>query len=203
MNSWPINYVPCSCMFSLELDIWATMEYKLVLRIDINAYCHIASFLNHPVTLLIIVTDLRFKFYFFNLFRIMKMPIRSTHSLFHGISLDSLADNILYFQFDHFVHWKVTQLFTFFLTYFLMPGQYKYWKLFAPVLSITGWMWYIFYQCNTQLFSITRITILYSQVIRLKFILLLLPKKRFCIYVYDIQPLVWGLFVDIGRLVIN
>ena len=49
----------------------------------------------------------------------------SPHILFRGISSASLAVNILYFTFDSFVHWKVSQVFTSLRTEFLMTVNHK------------------------------------------------------------------------------
>ena len=90
-------------------------------------------------------------------------------SLFHGISSASLAGNLPYFLFDHFVHWKVPQLVTYFRMAYLMPGQYKCWWIIASVLSINVWRRYTWYQCNTQLWSIDWIKTLALHVIILRF----------------------------------
>ena len=68
---------------------------KSAIDIDIlPSYCVI---LNHPVTVLIIVTDLIFKFYFFTVLPIPWGHIISTQSLFHGISSASLTGYLPYF----------------------------------------------------------------------------------------------------------
>ena len=66
--------------------------------------------LNHPITGLTIVTDLRFKFYFFPLLGITYGTIIPAHSLFHGISSAIL----------------LSQLLTQFWTSFINPCQYKF-----------------------------------------------------------------------------
>ena len=63
-------------------------------------------FLKHPVTVSIVVTALRFKFYFFNFLCMALGNIRYKQILFHGISSYPLAGDLPYFLFGLFVCWK-------------------------------------------------------------------------------------------------
>ena len=69
--------------------------------------------------------------------RILKGPMRYTHSLFHIFSA-SFAGNIPYFLFDRFVRWHVAQNVTSLWTAYFKPFQYKYWQIIASVRSSTG-----------------------------------------------------------------
>ena len=69
------------------------------------------------------VTAFRFKIYLLTFFITTWGPIRSTQSLFRDISSAYLAVNLLYFIFDRFLHWQVSQLVTSFQADFLMSGQ--------------------------------------------------------------------------------
>ena len=62
--------------------------------------------------------------------------MRSTHSLFHGISYDNLAGISPYFFVDRFVRWLVSNFITYFRTVFLML------PLFYPIM-------YEGYTCDT------------------------------------------------------
>ena len=64
--------------------------------------------------------------------------IRSTDIFLRGISSASLAGNLSYFIFNHFVRWQVSQLVTSFWTSVIIPGQYKCCQIIASVLSIPG-----------------------------------------------------------------
>ena len=127
LNSWPINYYPWSYMISIGLGYLVNhvvyTKFDIVIALLLS-YCVI---LDHPVTGSIMVMAFRFKFYFCPFIIMTYGPMIYTHILLHGISSSSLASNLPYFVFEHFVHWKVSQLVNSFRTDFLMMVQYKCW----------------------------------------------------------------------------
>ena len=177
MNSWKINHFPWSYTISFGLGylvshiVWT----KFVIDIALLLLYYVVQ--NSPVTGSIIVMNFRFKFYFCSFILVNKGPIRSTQSLFHGISSASFAGNLPYFLFGRFLRWQVSQLVTYFWTSFLIPGQYKCWWIIASIISIPVWIRYLWYQCNTYFWSIYGIQISSSHIIRLRSILLS-PKKQ-------------------------
>ena len=123
LNSWQINFYPWSYEISLYLDYLDSHVFSTNFAIDIAIlwlYCAIS---NHPVTGLIMVTAFRCKFYFCPFLLMTQGLIIFTHSLFHGIFSDNLADNLPYFLFDCFVHLQVLRLVTSLRTEFIMPVQ--------------------------------------------------------------------------------
>ena len=61
-----------------------------------------------PITGSIIVTYVKIKLSF-PFLHILWGPMRSTHSLFQGVSSASFAGNLPYFIIDRFVRWYVSQ----------------------------------------------------------------------------------------------
>ena len=96
LNSGPINYFPWSYVISICIGYLDSHLISTKFAIDIavlSSYCTIS---NHPVTGFIIVTNFRCKFSFSPFCLMTQGLIRSTNSLFHGISLANLAGNLLY-----------------------------------------------------------------------------------------------------------
>ena len=99
------------------------------------SYCVV---LDHSVAGSIMVTSFKVKFCFFPVLLITQVSIISIHSLFYGVSSDSLAGNLTYFIFDCFVCCQVSPLVTSFCMEFLIPYQYKCCRIFASAIPISS-----------------------------------------------------------------
>ena len=109
LNPRQMNYDPWSYVISIGLGyLCHILSSKFVIDIALLSLYYVIS--NHPVTGSIIIPNFRCKFYFCIFLPIIWDNIRSTNSLFHGISSANLAGNLPYFLFDNFVRWQVSQL---------------------------------------------------------------------------------------------
>ena len=62
----------------------------------------------------------------------------STHGLFHGIYSANLAGNSPYLFVDCIVRWNTSHFVASFRAIFLIPGQYKFWRIISSVISNPG-----------------------------------------------------------------
>ena len=90
-----------------------------VVMFSLSLYC-VTS--NHMVMASIIVIDLTIKGYF-PFLCILYERIRSTYSLFHGVSSGSSKGNLPYFAIDRFVCWHVSQYVNSLQTAYYKPVQ--------------------------------------------------------------------------------
>ena len=113
---------------------------------------------NHLVTGSIIVTDFKIRGSL-NFLRILYRPMRSTHSLFHGVSFTILSGILPYFSVDYFVCWHVSHPVTYFCMASLIIGQYKFWRIITSVQSSPGQRRYVWYHFTTYFCSYCGMTI--------------------------------------------
>ena len=122
LNSWQRNSPPWSYVISAGHVYWTshvvTTRFSIVIDF-LSLYC---LFPNHPVTGYIVVTyfTIRGSLHFL---RILWGPMRSTHSLFCGISYASLSVILPYFNIDRFVCWHMPHSMTSLWTSPLMCGK--------------------------------------------------------------------------------
>ena len=147
LSSWPINTNLWSCVISVGQGYLVNHSVSTTFTIIIVYLLLYFVISDHPVTVSIIVTALRFKFVYL-LFLVWLRDLLDIYRVYFVV-FPHLPWIVTYRFFNRFACWQVSQLPTYKRMMFIIPDQYKCWQISVSILSITGRIIYIWHRCNT------------------------------------------------------